>query len=164
MVHMGPPLTQEDERTPIHAIGSAGLTAGQIRQIGVFVDEQMAEYEAEKLRKHKQYVICPHVKEPDSECSCRRFNCAGFVVEAYRDAGIDLVTTDADSLQPVSLETLSHAFPDMARYLRSPRLRVKYGLNGNVPWPVLLAGYVITAMQRPTEQIRETPYVPKSGR
>ena len=163
MVHMGPSLTLEDERTPIHAIGSACLTAGQIRQIGVFVDEQMAEYEAEKLRKDKQYVICPHVKEPDSDCSCRRFNCAGFVVEAYRDAGIDLVTTDADSLLPVSLETLSHAFPDVAPLLQSPKRRVKYGLIGDGPWPVFLAGYVMNAMNRSVREVREQSYVPQAG-
>ena len=47
LVHMGPPLTRGHSANPVHAIGKAGLTAGQIRQIDVFVDEHVSEYEAE---------------------------------------------------------------------------------------------------------------------
>ena len=37
---------------------------------------------------------------------CHRFSCAGLVIEAYRDAGIDVVRTEEEDLPPVSLAEL----------------------------------------------------------
>ena len=163
LVHMGPPLRQGDAGKPIQAVGTAALTAGQIRQIGVFVDDLISEYEAEKVRRQKQYVIHPHVREPDVDIPCRRFSCAGFVIEAYRDAGIDLVVTDPGRLPRVALETLQQAYRDQADRLRNPAIRSRFGLEGGPPWPVVLAGYVLNALNRTVDEIRRGPYTPASG-
>jgi hypothetical protein len=163
LAHMGPPLRRGDRGYPIHAIGTANLTVGQCRQIDVFIDEQRSEYEAEKIRRHQQYVIHPHVREPDAEVSCRRFSCAGFVIVAYQYAGIDLVITDPDLLPTVSLETLSQAYPRSTSRLQDPDIRIQYGLKGDPPWPVVLAGYVMNALDRPSEEIRREPYQPVAG-
>lgn len=163
LVHMGPPLMRGHSGNPVHAIGKAGLTAGQIRQIGVFVDEHLPEYEAEKVREHRQYVIHPHVQEPDADVACRRFSCAGFVIEAYRYADLELVVTEPARLPSVDLETLRHAYPEQARHLVNSRLRPLFGLEGDGPWPVVLAGYVMNALNRTTEEIRDGPYTPASG-
>ncbi len=163
LVHMGPPLERRKSGTPIHAVGTAGLTAGQIRQMGVFVDEHISEYKAEKIRKHRQYVIHPHVREPDADVSCRRFSCVGFVVEAYRDAGIELLVTEPTSLPHVTLDTLANAYPEQASRLRKPALRSLLGLEGDGPWPAVLAGYVLNALNRTVHEIRRGPYIAASG-
>jgi hypothetical protein len=163
VAHMGPPLERIQGRFAVHACGSAGLSASDIRQISVFVDEHLSEYEAEKVRGKRQYVIVPHCREPDESCSVRRFNCAGFVIEAYRYAGIDLLTTDAPSLPQISLEDLFRTYPDREGQLRHPKLREKFGLEGDGPWPVVMAGYVMNSLDRPAEEIRARPYTPKEG-
>jgi hypothetical protein len=163
LVHMGPPLMRGDSGTAVHAIGKAGLTVGQIRQIGVFVDEHLSEYEAERIRRHRQYVIHPHVREPNRDVPCRRFSCAGFVIEAYRDADVELVVIEPARLPSVDIETLTNAYSDLAHVLRSPARRSRFGLEGDGPWPAMLAGYVMNALNRTTEEIREGPYVPASG-
>ena len=111
MLHMGPPLERREGGVSIHARGTADLKVGEMRQIGVFVDEHLSEYEAENVRGGQQYIIMPHCREPDAGCSVRRFNCAGFVIEAYRYAGVNLVITTPDSLPAISLETLLKAYP-----------------------------------------------------
>ncbi|MGW8257808.1 MAG: hypothetical protein ACWGMZ_10020 [Thermoguttaceae bacterium] len=164
MLHMGPPLERRDSEggVAIHAIGSADLRVGEMRQIGVFVDEHLSEYAAENVRGRQQYILMPHCREPDASCSVRRFNCAGFVIEAYRYAGVDLVDTNIDSLPSISLETLKHAYPDAARILASRECRRRLGLDGDGPWPVVLAGYVMNALSRSGEDIRHKPYRPQS--
>ncbi len=137
LVHMGPPLKREGGKNhSIQACGSADLRVAELRQIGVFADEHISEYEAEKVRNQRQYIIMPHCREPDAECAVKRFNCGGFVIEAYRYAGIDLVDTDMESLPSVSLKTLSRSYPNLAQLLKNPRIRDKNGLEGNGPWPV----------------------------
>jgi hypothetical protein len=163
LVHMGPPLMRGQSGNPVHAIGEAGLTAGQIRQIGVFVDEHLSEYEAERVRGHRQYVIHPHVREPDADVPCRRFSCAGFVIEAYRDADLELLVAEPARLPSVDLETLTNAYSDLAHLLRSPARRSRFGLEGEGPWPVVLAGYVMDALNRTVEAIHDGPYTPASG-
>jgi hypothetical protein len=161
MLHMGPPLERKEGGVPIHARGTANLKFGERRQIDVFVDEHLSEYAADNVRGRQQYIIMPHCREPDASCSVRRFNCAGFVIEAYRCAGVDLVVTDTDSLPAISLETLLHAYPDAARILANGDRRRQLGLEGDGPWPVLLAGYVMNALNRPADDIRHQPYQPQ---
>lgn len=165
LAHMGPPLALDGEgdADPVQTIATAELTADEILQIQVFIDELSAEYEAEEARPRRQYIIRPHAADPDEEFPFRRFNCAGFVVEAYRDAGIDLVALDDASLPTVSLDTLKQTYSDQARRLDNPALRQAYGLTGDGPWPVLLAGHIINAMARDTEVIRQTPYTASTG-
>ena len=72
-----------------------------------------------KCDKDRQYIIMPHCREPDASCSIRRFNCAGFVIEAYRNAGIDLVTTRVEALPDVPLQILLQAYPAFAKILQN---------------------------------------------
>jgi hypothetical protein len=143
MVHMGPPLSRGAVSEPISIIGAAGLTVDEIRQIEVFVDEQLLEYEAAKSSRREQYVIAPHVKEHESQDGtiiCRRYNCAGFVIEAYRSAGVEFIETAPSSLPSVELSTLTIQYPDMVTLLEKPKNRERFGIPGRGPWPVVLAG------------------------
>jgi hypothetical protein len=166
MVHMGPPLSRGAISEPVSVVGAAGLTVDEMRQIEVFVDEQLLEYEAAKSSRREQYVIAPHVKEQKSQDGtviCRRYNCAGFVVEAYRSAGVEFIETTPSSLPPVDLSTLALQYPDMVMLLENPKTRERFGIPGDGPWPVVLAGYVVNALDRTEAEIRSRPYQPIPG-
>jgi hypothetical protein len=148
------------------AIGAAGLTVEEALQIQVFVDEQLLEYEAAKAGFRKQYVIAPHMKEEKSHDGTlirRRYNCAGFVIEAYRGAGVDFIQSAKGSLPPVYRSTLEIQYPDMVRLLEKPEIREEFGIPGNGPWPVMLAGYVLNALDRDENEIRFVPHTASPG-
>lgn len=159
LTHMGPPLEHGSAPGPVHSTGNVPLNADEIQQISVFVDEIRSEYEANKARDRRdQYVIRPHVKprcEADGTVLYYRFNCAGFVIEAYRYAGIVLLLTEEENLPSVPLAVLLAAYPDQKDWLESERLRERINLPGDGPWPVVLAGYVVNALARPEREIRE---------
>jgi len=158
--HMRPPLERAGE-CYANCVGSAGLTADEELQIGLFCDEVELEYHAARVRNVQQYVISPHVDEirrEDQTVVCRRFSCAGFVIEAYREARIDVLATGRDDLPVVSLDTLKTQYPAFARHLDQIRLRDSLGIPGDGPWPVVLAGYVLNALDRPETAIRSAPY------
>lgn len=168
LVHMRPPLEIGSSRCRIDCVATAGLTWEERMQIGLFVDEMQSEYEAARLRgdRRRQYVIAPHIvpiRAPDGTVIYHRFSCAGFVIEAYREIEIHLLRTDADSLPAVSLETLVRQYPDLEGLLQNPRVREAYGIPGEGPWPVVLAGYVIHALDRAEVEIRGVPYTARAG-
>ena len=160
LVHMAPPLLTE--RKCVDAIGCADLDDEETSFIKVFVDELRNEFEAAKLRSDQQYIIAPHYVM-DLELLVPRFSCAGFVIQAYREAEIDLVETDESRLPSVTIETLCVAYPDQEKLLRSEKVRTKFGLSESGPWNVLLAGYVLNALNRTRSEIRSGPYTPKMG-
>ena len=168
LVHMMPPLERGTAHSPINCVGTVGLTVDEMRQIDVFVDELESEYEAARIRndRRRQYVIAPHVRDvlaEDGTVIFRRFNCGGFVIESYREIGIDLLLTDSASLPAVSLETLIGQYPDLAALLQNSIVREAYGIPGDGPWPVVLAGYVMNALVRTEEEIRHQPYTADVG-
>ena len=116
------------------------------------MDEQLLEYEAERVGSHNQYVISPHVMEAksrDGTVVCRRYNCAGFVAEAYLSVDIEFIQTAPSSLPHVGLSTLAIQYPDQVKLLENPQIRERFGIPGEGPWPVMLAGYVVNALARP---------------
>jgi hypothetical protein len=166
LVHMMPPLEHGGSRSPISCAGTVGLTVDEMRQIDVFVDELRSEYDAARIRSDRQYVIAPHARDiqaVDGTTTCRQFNCAGFVIEAYRDAGIDLLHTDPNALPSVSLEILIGQYPAVGQRLLNPRMRERYGIPGDGPWPVVLASYVMNALARPEVEIRAHPHTAMAG-
>lgn len=114
--HMAPPFTVTPQAC-VTAVGTAGLTANEVKAIDVFIDEVEQEYQASQARNEQQYHIHPHVKDvkaPDGTVIYRRFSCAGFVIAAYDEAGIDgVLNTDETQLPPVSLESLIMIYPDL---------------------------------------------------
>jgi hypothetical protein len=168
LVHMMPPLRRETSHSPIHCVGTVDLTVDEIREIDVFIDEIESEYEAARIRndRRQQYVIAPHVRPiqaPDGTMICRRFSCAGVVIEAYREIEITLLQTEPATLPAVSLDSLERQYPDLAPMLQRPKVREDYGIPGDGPWPVVLAGYVMNALVRTAEEVRRQPYTAESG-
>ncbi len=87
----------------------------------------------------------------------RKFSCSGFVVECYMGAGIVLVEPEDDRLPDVDLPMLRQGYGEM---IDNPGRRSMIGLNGDGPWRILLAGYVVHAAARDSRDVREKPYCP----
>lgn len=163
---MRPPLEGRSEGYSIQTLGTIPLTADEIRVVSIAYDELAEEYRAQRSRKWSQYVIVPHAKpycEQDGTILYTRFNCAGFIIEMYREAGVSLLATDMDKLPLVSIDVLTLAYPDAAAHLQSEVLRKRFGLEGDGPWPVVMAGYVLNALNRDEAAIRSAPYQAQSG-
>lgn len=168
LVHMRPPLEVGSSADTIACAGTVGLTTEETLQIGLFIDEMESEYLAARPRsdRRRQYVIAPHVHPvtaPDGTVIYHRYSCAGFVIESYRETEIHLLRIDAEGLPAVSLETLLRQYPDLESLLQNPKVREAYGIPGEGPWPVVLAGYVINAMNRAEEEIRNSPHSARIG-
>jgi len=166
MTDMGPPLTRRRDPDAVHAWGHVPLTDDEVAQIDLFVDRVASEYQASQASPRRQYVVAPHcapVTAEDGTITCHRFSCGGFVIEAYRFVGIDLIVTDGDSLPTVGMDVLRLAYPDQQRALDNSRLRETLGLSGDGPWPIVLAGYLLHSLARPEAEIRDGPYQPRPG-
>jgi len=166
LAHMGPPLQRDTDEVAqeIDVVGSTELTADEQSRIALFIDELEFEYESEKARPKRQYMIKPHfVADDEDKFPFPRFSCGGFVIEAYRDIDIDLLKTDSASLPVVNIETLIKAYPDHERRLRHKKLRALYGLEEDGPWPVVLSGYVCHALNRSSVECRSAPYTAQAG-
>jgi len=111
----------------------------------------------------REYVIHPAAKEPDADSPFWRFNCSGFVLHAYHDAGIQLVAQEDVPL--VTLAFLKAAYPESAarKRLDDPEFRTKMGIGVGDHWRVIMPGYIVNSLDRSAEQIRQTPYRPSRG-
>ncbi len=179
--HMGPPL-EVDRRMTADAVGTAGLSNDEVRRIMDFKDRHKGEHDAitQMLRKlgtlsellkslkllellPQIYCIYPHAepfKENDRDIRMR-FSCAGFVFEAYREAGILLF--DDDLLPPIDLSRMKEAYPDYTQLLDDPNFRASMGLNSAGKWPVMLCGYLLHAINQESTAIRQSKYSPKES-
>jgi hypothetical protein len=163
ITHMGPPLEYAAESERPQVLGTVPLTVDEELRIGMFIDERIGEHEAASVRADRQYVVRPHTRphlEADGTVLYWLFSCAGFVVEAYRAAGLDIISTDEDRLPLISLETICYAYPH-ARDRAT--LRAQIGIPGDGPWQVLLAGHVLHALNQQSADIRLAPYEPQPG-
>jgi hypothetical protein len=173
VIEMGPPLRGNgaNGRMRIDVVGWADLTDDEIQKIRTFIDRHTNEHAAvseltaaDVLRKSAElYCIVPHAspyEESDGRYVRMRFSCAGFVVEAYRSARINLV--EVDRLPLVDMETIKAAYPNQIGLIERERLSAEsLGLGGAGPWPVLFCGYLFHSLGRTAEKIRSTPYVPE---
>lgn len=126
-----------------------------------------------------QYHLFPHMKYAETETGRkirRRFSCAGFVLEAYRSAEIDLIKTDADStgngLPIVDEAMLRRAYPGLVWVVENPRVHGRFsfrglpdlGLEPGGMWRLLLPAYLFHSTVRASaENRRPFPYKPESS-
>ncbi len=166
--HMGPPL-ERDAEILAHVVGTASLTYGQVNQIKNFVNGHLGERRAQEIDPLRRFVIRPHAepfRDNNGVTVCMRFSCAGFVIQAYRDAGIDLLDTNEESLLPVKRETLGTVYPLVLRSSWAALNRkYEWGLDENdeESWPVVLPGYVLHALNRKVAEIRDGAYKARFG-
>ncbi len=186
VTHMGPPFGVGD-KSPAHAVGVLPLNEDEQESIRLFINELRIEYLAavERLRGRyrdsgkatryvelAQYCIHPHSSPfsrliGDGTVQLRQFSCAGFIIEAYQEAGIDLLITDETRLPTIDIDMLCAAYSDYATELRDPDFREKKNLQNDGPWPVVLAGYLINALasvdQAAANPRSSLPYQPLPG-
>jgi hypothetical protein len=167
---MQPPLVRGGGPDQVHVHGTVPLTDPEREAIAFFLEQVEREYLASSCGDFAQYVVLPHhapvIRPQDGSVVYRRFSCGGFVLEAYRFAGIDLIDTNEASLPPVGLDVLRQSYADeqQLRVLGTPRLRERFlGLAGDGPWPIVLPGYLLNSLVRTEAEIRAGPYRPRPG-
>lgn len=167
VVDMAPPMRLTGPMKA-DAIGAAVLTDDESRKIKDFVDRHDGEHKAaQKLSRatfQEAYCIFPHAtpfNEVDGRYVRMRFSCSGFVFEAYKRARIELV--DLAQLPHVTLDKISLAYTDYSAFLERLEFREKVGLQGDGPWPVLLCGYLLNALNRDEMSIRQQKHIVQAG-
>ena len=166
VVEMVPPLDVLGRMTA-DAVGTALLSDDETRKIKDYLDRHEGEHKAvQKLSRSnldKVYCILPHAKpleEEDGRYVRTRFSCSGLVFEAYKRARILLL--DDTRLPCVDIQLIQDAYPDYSAFLDRDRFRTSMGLTGTGPWPVLLCGYLLAALNRDGDAIRKSPHVAQS--
>lgn len=158
--HMGPPL-EKGGTIKLHVAGHIPLTNDERKKIAAWFEKIADEYPRLPVR---QYVIHPPWKdEYDSNTGVRRYrrySCAGFILDGHRQVNIELLDIDEDMLPAIDSRTIVSAYPGAEEH---PDLLHYWGLDGNGPWKVVLAGYVLHALNCTTDQIRQEPYKAKEG-
>lgn len=159
---MGPPL-QSSGLINANVQGSAALDDDETRKIRSFIDRHQSEHEARHFGKLKDYCIYPHFRrEPESELdgtyAYTRFSCAGFVIEAYRFAGIELI--NLERVPPVAFKAVAEAYPKYRESLTQKTVQKRLGIDVGFPLQIVFCGYVMHAMNRTPEQIRGGAYAP----
>lgn len=157
-VHMRPPLKQGD-KIQVDVAGHVPLMNDEIKIISTWYQKIVDEY---PRLPEEQFVIHPPWKdECDPETGVRRYrrySCAGFVLDTHCQVDVKLLQIDEGLLPDVYPQTIMLAYG-----LKPGPLLCAFGLKGDGPWKVVLAGYVLHALDRPTVQIREGPYQAKEG-
>ncbi len=160
VVHMGPPLKTDD---PLNAdvAGRIPLTNDQINSIKTWIAKVVDEYQSGHAEKRQQYIIDPpwdDIRDENTNVRrYRRYSCAGFVLYAHLQVDVSLLVLDKEALPEVSMASIEAAYPGRTRH------RARYGLEGDGPWRIILAGYVLHALDRSSEDIGERPYVAQKG-
>ena len=163
VIHMKPPLGTDDSLCA-HVAGRIPLTNDQINSIKAWIVKIEDEYKAQNARSGKQYIIDPPWKDiRDQNTGVRRYrqySCAGFVLDAHLRVNVSLLMIDKEVLPEVTRRTLEAAYPNV---FGNPDLLNRFGLQGNGPWRVVLAGYVLHALNRSSDEIRAEPYLVQGG-
>lgn len=152
--HMGPPLGDQ-VGCECHLLGQIELTSEEIEVIENWVASVETQYTAIYVQPFQQYTIYPHMTWIFSEEGRplrQRFSCVGYVIEAYREAGVHLV--DLSQVPDTDGSCLEILYPEIVRISKSPpRLKEKLGfkgfddlgLSGKGPWKLVLPGYLFHA-------------------
>lgn len=163
VVHMGPPL-ETDGQLSADVAGRIPLTNDQINSIKTWIAKVQDEYQFENAITREQYIFDPPWKDIRDENTgvrrYRRYSCAGFVLDAHLRVSVSLLMIDKEALPEVTRKTLEAAYPSI---FRNPHLLNGFGLQGNGPWRVVLAGYVLHALDRSRDEIRAEPYLAQGG-
>ena len=161
-VHMRPPL-KRGEVIKAHVAGHVPLTNDEIKEISAWIEEIADEYHAYGASARHQFIIHPPWKDevdPNTRVRrYRRYSCAGFVLDSHRRVDIELLRIDEDALPEVDQQVIASVYSRAGR----PGVLCQFGLGGNGPWNIVLPGYVLHALDRPTAQIRQGPYQAQPG-
>lgn len=163
VAHMGPPLDTGGVMRA-HAVGRIPLANDEIKQVEVWIEEVADEYSDEKVHGRRQFCyLSPWEDVPDDNTNVRRYrrySCAGFVIDAYSQVHVKLFDFENGVWPDVDKGMLQLAYPG-ASPVRASHRRSK--IQGSGPQRIVPAGYVLHALDRPSELIRREPYQAQSG-
>jgi hypothetical protein len=171
VAHMCPPIVASTFKCDV--VAGIVLTEPERRKIQRFVERFRKEMEAnaiqmqlvpldqiETLPTEPRYLIHPERMPPKTGYTLWSFSCVGFVVAAYKNGRITLLSPD----RPLkSLDDLKRLYPRRAAQLDDPDKRGELLPEGGDSWPVALVGYLFNAFNRNDEEIRQTPFQPELG-
>jgi hypothetical protein len=171
--HIGPPLvagerssktvTDEAKCCTAHLVGAVELKPEDLEAIETWLADVDKEDRPTGKFVTRQYIVHPPMQWVLAENKSRlyrRFSCAGFVLDCYRFIGIDLIRdVDADRLPEVDFETIARVYGEE---VRRDRIRAFLGIPGPGPWRIVLAGYVMHALNRDDNVIRGAHHLPGS--
>ena len=180
VLHMGPPIVAGDEtahrnssskQIQADVIGDLLLDQSECEAVADWLAGVEKEHRELRLKLFEQYKILPHVDRDISEegrRGSRRFSCAGFVIEAYRAAEIELL--DITQLPQAKESDLQHAYSSLIEIEKRPvEVQLKFGFKGRKDlglsdeegWPVALPGYLFHSTARASDESpRLGPYRP----
>ncbi len=178
--HVGPPIVAGDhtasqkfakKQIQAHVIGDLLLDQSECEAVTDWLVGVEKEHRLLSLKPFEQYKIMPHMDRDISEDGRRgprRFSCAGFVIEAYLAAEIELL--DLAHLPQAKEPELQDAYPDLLRIEKwrdekkseiGFRGRKDLGLSDEEGWPVALPGYLFHSTARASDESpRLGPYRP----
>lgn len=171
VAHMRPPITSEPFRC--HVVSGIVLTERERSKIRRFVERFRKEMQAnakqlelapidspQALPSEPEYLIHPERLTPTADSTLWAFSCVGFVISAYRNGRIEILSPK----RPLkTIEDLKLLYPDRAEDLDDPDKRAKYLPEGGDSWPVALVGYLFNAFDRSDEEVRQSPFQPQLG-
>ncbi len=177
---MGPPLiadarvqrvARNGTQCEAHVLGSVDWPENAFKRMRNWRRDLAGRIPFKTKRHIEYYIIHPAIlkgKISSSDIQKRtRFSCAGFVLACYRVGLLDekhimddnaVIKTGEDVLPKVDIEYICKAYPFIAKRIKNPEFRKDMGLSGDGPWPILLAGYILRAMEQGDLQAR--PYQP----
>jgi hypothetical protein len=173
--HMCPPLSlpsgylnsNAKSLCHVHVVGFVQLTDNEKKKIGERVKyyDTLTPLAMSVDDCWNQYTLLPSVANyRDSKTGktrYKRFSCAGFVLQVYKEAGINLLTSKDAEIPAQTKDRLMAAYHEfLPKYLEQ---LPTWGMNGEGPWRIHLPGYVIHSLAREDAVVRTQPYAPKSA-
>ena len=171
VAHMCPPMVSDAWRCDV--VSRIELSEPERRKIQRFIERFRKEMEAnakqlqlvpleqlQTLPSEPRYLIHPERMPPKTGYPLWSFSCVGFVVSAYKNGGISILS----QRRPLkTLEELKLLYPTRAAELDDPEKQAEYLPEGGECWPVALVGYLFNAFSRSDEEVRRVPFEPHVG-
>lgn len=171
VAHMCPPIVANAWRCDV--VSGIHLSEPERRKIQRFVERFRKEMEAnakqieltsqdqlQTLPSEPRYLIHPERIPPKAGYTLWSFSCVGFVVSAYKNGGITILS----HRRPLkTIEDLKQLYPNRAAELNDAQKQAEYLPNGGNSWPVALVGYLFNAFNRSDEEVRQVPFEPQLG-
>lgn len=171
VAHMRPPVAAESFRC--HVVSGIALTERERSKIRKFVERFRKEMEAnakqlelapddppKTLPSEPRYLIHPERQPPKTACPLWSFSCLGFVISAYKNGRITLLSPN----RPLkTIEDLKLLYPVRADDFDDANKRAEYLPEGGDSWPVALVGYLANAFNRSDDEVRQAPFEPQPG-
>ena len=171
VAHMCPPIVAGPYKCDFAA--GIALSEAERRKIQRFVERFRKEMEAnakqleigpfdptKALPSEPRYLIHPERLPPKLDSPLWSFSCVGFVISAYKNGRITLLSPN----RPLkTIEDLKLLYPIRADDLDDAEKRAEYLPEGGDRWPVALVGYLANAFNRSDDEVRQYPFEPQLG-